>query len=129
MPDLRLCLSAAVLVVGCDAFKEPETMDPAPIVGCYTAQNAPSLNIGFSAIRVAGNDRPVPFRYEFRKIGAVIMVPMDSTEVGGRFNFEPSGEHMFRVFHTDAGPVIRAAFGRRGLVVDYVRQPSGRCRP
>jgi hypothetical protein len=120
-------LGAAVFVAGCDKFQEPDAMDPAPIVGCYTAQNAPSLNIGLSALKIEGAGRPVPFRYEFRKVGAVIRAPIDSTEAGGKLNFKPSDEHMFRVFHTHAGPVIRATFGRQGIVVDYVRQPSGRC--
>lgn len=123
------CLLALMVVGGCDGpeFPEPEAQDPSPILGCYTAPDAPSFVIDASTMKFRGDAKNVSYRYELPKIGTVLRVPMDAAIVHDRLTFTPSEDRFYRVLHTSAGPIIRVAFGREGLLRDYQRKPLDRC--
>lgn len=122
-------LFALMVVAGCGdpEFSEPAAQDPAPILGCYTAPDAPSFVIDASTMKFSRDAKEVSYRYELPKVGTVLRVPMDAAIVHDRLTFTPSEDRFYRVLHTSAGPIIRIAFGREGLLRDYRREAIDQC--
>jgi hypothetical protein len=79
-------------------------------------------------MRVAGSQAVFPFRYEARKVGYGIDVPLEATEANGRLSFTPSQDNYFyrRTPFSDP-PIIIVAFGPQGTVVNYRRTDDGHC--
>lgn len=120
-------LLVVAFVNGCGDFKEPEARDATSIIGCYTAPDAPTFVVQAKVVKFAKDGTMVSFRYEFRTVGTVLRMPMVAETVDGQFDFTPADDHFYRVLHTDAGPIVRVAFGPDGTIVDYKRKSPGEC--
>ncbi len=116
-----------VSVVACH-LEEPRAEDAGAIYGCYAAEGAPSFFLSASGMRVEGAAAPIPFRYEYAKVGYGIEVPLGASRSNGRLSFVPSAEDYFyrRAPFSDP-PVIIVAFGPEGTVVNYRRSEDARC--
>ncbi|WP_452655578.1 hypothetical protein [Sphingomonas bisphenolicum] len=125
---IAYCLIFAMLAGSCSpSFPEPSAQDPSPILGCYVAPDAPWFVIDASTVKFAGDGKGVSYRYELPKVGTVLRVPMDAAIVDGRLIFTPSEDRFYRVLHTSAGPVVRVAFGKEGLLRDYQHKSLDEC--
>lgn len=118
---------AAVTIVACSDFSPPKKADPAPIIGCYKAEGAPMLIVNTDSVTVGGLPQAVPFRYEQRRVGMVMNVPIAAQIVSGRPTFAKSDEHLLRVIFKDSEPVIRVAFGQQGYIYEYTRHTWAAC--
>jgi hypothetical protein len=131
MPLLRSMRSTAVVLsLALATSCHPDTRgleQPSEIYGCYTAPDAPSFTLGSAGMRVKGASGPVPFRYEFKKIGYVVAVPLNADHSGGRFSFSRGNDHYYRMVPSDAGPTILVAFGDEGSLVTYMRSAPASC--
>lgn len=108
-------------------FSEPKSDDPTSILGCYTAPNAPAFRLVAEGMQFDRSQLPVPFRYEFRKSGYVLDLPLSANEVDGRLAFSPGEGHLYPVVPTEAGPTIRVAFGPSARLVNYRRSAAAGC--
>jgi hypothetical protein len=120
-------LAIGLLLSGCTDFDEPSAVDPTPILGCYLAPEAPTLSIQQEGVRIEEGPEVLPFRYQQEKVGMVLAIPMVASVGGGGFELKGGEEHSYRVLWTDAGPVIRVAFGPGGTVRDYQRHSGSPC--
>ena len=120
-------LAGALLLSGCADFDEPEGVDPTPVLGCYVAPELPAISIEQSGVQIGQNPEVLPYRYEQRKVGMVLRIPMVASVDEGRFQLKSGGEHFYRVLSTDAGPVIRVAFYPDGMIKDYQRRSIKTC--
>jgi hypothetical protein len=79
-------------------------------------------------MKVAGSGAVVSFRYEARKVGYVISVPLEATDANGHLSFSPSqDDYFYRRAQFSDPPIIIVAFGPGGTVVNYRRSEDGRC--
>ena len=127
IPTISRPLVAALFLAGCMEFDEPEPVDPAPILGCYTAPNAPFINVAANGVSIEHLAESIPFSYQQRKVGMIIVMPVLAQTADGQFDFRRSEDHFYRVIHTSRGPLIRIAFGPQGFLKDYKRQSSADC--
>jgi hypothetical protein len=121
------CLAIALLLSGCTDFDEPSAVDPTTILGCYLAPDAPALSIQQTGIRIGQGPEVLPFRYEQMKVGMVLAIPMIASSGEAGLELKGGEEHFYRVLMTDAGPVIRVAFGPDGTLRDYERRSKSPC--
>jgi hypothetical protein len=131
MPLLRpmRTLPAVLLIAGVTACR-PDYRgleDASAIYGCYTAPDAPSFTLSSAGMRAEGLSDPVPFRYELKKVGYVVAVPLSADYSGGRFSFSRGDEHYYRMVASDAGPTMLVAFGHEAFLVTYRRLASANC--
>ena len=119
---LLLCMA-----LGACKFDEPQVLDPASILGCYSANQAPSILIAEDTMKAQGVARILQYRYAFRKVGPMIEVPLMAEVQRGKFALVPSEVHFYRVIFDDSGPLIRVAFGPTGELVDYRRTMPRAC--
>lgn len=120
-------LLAALFLSSCSSVDEPRAVDPAPVLGCYVAVDAPALRVRHTGIRIGQNPEVLPFRYEKRKVGMVLAIPMVASVSGGGLEFRPAAEHFYRVLWREGKPVINVAFGPDGIIRDYKRHPESDC--
>ena len=109
-------------------FAASPAEDATLIFGCYSAPDAPTFRLGPDGMRVAGSGAVVPFRYEARKVGSGINVPLEATDANGHLSFTPSQQDYFyrRAQFSDPAIII-VAFGHEGTVVNYRRSEDARC--
>ena len=120
-------LVGALLLSGCADFDEPEGVDPTPVLGCYIAPESPAIRIEQAGVQIGQSPEILPYRYEQRKVGMVLRIPMIASVDEGRFQITRGDEHFYPVLSTDAGPLIRVAFFPDGTVKDYQRRPLNAC--
>lgn len=126
--DLRYTLIAALLLSSCSAdFPQPETLDAAPIYGCYSAPDAPSFTVGPDGVRTPEIDGVTSFHYEMHRIGAMLRVPLNATFTNGKFGFKRSEDRVYRVVFRSGRPVVLVAFGNEGILKEYDHHPTGAC--
>ena len=121
MPTLLLAALAS-----CD-FDEPPAKDASAIYGCYTAPDAPRFSLGAAGMRVEGSQAAVPFRYELRKVGYAVNVPLLANVTERRFALSAGENHFYRMVPSDAGPTIVVAFGPTETTKIYTRKQSSNC--
>jgi len=121
-------LALVATVTACSDFPEPETLDAAPLYGCYVATGSPTFAVTAKGVRITGAGAAIPYRYETHKIGAVLKMPVVAEVVGGKSTFQRSEDHFYRVLFVEGQPVIRVAFGKEGNLSNYVRYTSSDCR-
>jgi hypothetical protein len=127
MTKARVILAIPLFFIGgCFDFKEPKAQDATQIYGCYGAPGAPSLAITSHGMVLADAGLDVPFHYEFRKVGAVLRVPLIAQRMNGKYAFQRSDDHFYRIIQSASGPTIRVAFSD-GVVFDYRRQSTNEC--
>jgi hypothetical protein len=125
---LQLALSATVVAaVSSCGFHEPAADDASAIYGCYRAPNASSFDLGAGGLRIEGAAAPIPFRYEFRKVGYVLNVPLVAHEVAGHFRLLGGDSHFYRVVASGNGPVIVVASAPNNAVLNYTRSTPALC--
>jgi len=117
----------AVAAAGCK-LQESTAQDASAIYGCYTARDAPAFRLSGAGMVIEGMSAPTPFRYEFRKVGYVIDIPLQANETGGRFVFAPGDHHFYRMVPSDAGPTFVVAFGPEAVVEIYKHSPEAACK-
>ena len=131
MPSVAPARIVCVLLFGAAAScrsEAPKADDASPIYGCYVAEGAPSFSLSAAGMRVAGSATATPFRYEFRKVGYGIAVPLEARRANGRLSFGPSeDDYFYRLARLSDPTVIIVAFGSDGLVTNYRRSESARC--
>ena len=127
MSKYILGIGASLLTSGCGDFDEPESLDPIAIIGCYTAAGAPSIKVTQNNVVIAGRPPAYGYKYEQRKVGMILRLPLTARTVDGQITFQESVDHLYRVVHTDAGPVIRVVVSPDASLVNYRRQPSEGC--
>lgn len=120
-------VALTLAVSGCSDFEEPASQDPTPIYGCYVAPEAPSIAIAPAGVTIRGVSETAPFRYEFRKVGAILRMPFAAHYRDGQYRFDRSSDHLFRVVHTATGPTILIAFGPDGYQKKYRRSSTNEC--
>jgi hypothetical protein len=126
----KLIVSAIALTLaacGCSDFAESPPQDPAPIYGCYIAPEAPSITIAPVGVTIEGVSETAPFRYEFKKVGAIWRMPFVAYFRDGQYKFDRSDDHLFRVVHTATGPTILIASSPDGYVKKYRRSSTKEC--
>ena len=114
------------LAASCD-FSDPKAEDPTAIFGCYIATDAPSLVLTKYGVQLHGLSEALPFRYEYRKVGYVLNVPMIAENRQGRLTLLNSTSHFYRVIPSDAGPTIVVVTYPDGQLVNYKRSAPGYC--
>jgi hypothetical protein len=120
-------LAIAFLLSGCTDFAEPSLVDPTNVLGCYLAPQAPELSVRQAGIQIGHDPEVLPFRYEQRKVGMVLAIPMVASAGEGGLELKRGEEHLYRVLSTAAGPVITVAFGPDGTIREYKRRSSEPC--
>ena len=125
----RLMLAIAMVsgLTGCSDFDEPAWQDPKSIYGCYTALNAPPIALTSEGVKIEGVRETTPLHYEYKKVGAILRIPFSAKLRDGRYEFERSDDHFFRVLHTADGPLILVAFGPAGIIKKYRRISVSGC--
>ena len=118
-----LCFALAA----CGSSDVPKAEDPTPVLGCYKADEAPAILISRDDFTFEGGAHPLPFRYEFHKVGMMLAVPVSADTDGRQLVLRPSDDHFYRVLFDNSLPVIRVAFGPNGQLVDYRRTESRAC--
>ena len=121
-----IILLFALAVVGCK-FQEPSAQDASAIYGCYTAPGAPSFSLSRAGMSVEGFSAPIPFRYELRKVGYVLDVPIEANEISGRLAFLAGDRQFYRMVPSNAGPTFIVAFGPDATIENYKRSPASAC--
>jgi hypothetical protein len=127
MIKLSAYLVAALLLSGCDGFKEPSTVDPTPVLGCYIAPDAPALSIQKAGVQIAHGSEVLPFRYQQAKVGMVLATPLVASVDKGAFRLQKGDEHFYRVLWTDTKPTIIVVFGPEGITRNYERGSKTAC--
>ena len=117
----------SLLLSGCTDLAAPRAVDPAPVFGCYVASAAPALSLSQAGVQIAESPEVLPFRYEQAKVGMVLAVPMVASIDQSGFQLKRGKEHFYRVLWTEAGPIIRIAFGPEGTIRDYQRRSTSAC--
>ena len=64
MIKLPAGLAIGLFMSGCTDFDEPSAVDPAPVLGCYLAPDAPALSVQPAGVRIEQGPEVLPFRYE-----------------------------------------------------------------
>lgn len=123
-----LSLSFLFLAAGCSEFKEPEAQDPSPVFGCYTSPDAPAFILGPDGFTITSTKEKIPFRYEFRKVGMIVRVPISAEFENRIYVFRHSSDHFYRAIFTDAGPMILMHFGAEAVRAEYRHQPTAACK-
>ena len=124
---LMLTIAMASGLTGCSDFDEPASQDPKPIFGCYNAPDAPSIALTSKGVKIEGVRETTPLHYEYRTVGAILRIPFSAKFRDGRYKFERSDDHYFRVLHTADGPLILVAFGPDGYLKKYRRSSANEC--
>lgn len=120
-------LAGVFLLYGCADFDEPKAVDPAPVVGCYVAPDAPALSVEQAGVRIGQSTEILPYQYQQRKVGMILIMPMVATVREGEFQIGGGEEHFYRVIWNDGRPIIRIAFGPNGIIREYKRRSQNPC--
>ena len=108
--------------------EQPREGDAGAIYGCYVAPGAPSFILGASGMRVEGSAAPIPFRYDFAKVGYGTPVPLNASLTNGHRSVARSAEdYFYRRSPFSDPPIIIVAFDRKETVVNYRRVENARC--
>lgn len=127
MLKLLTILPMGLIVAGCTDFDEPAAVDTSPVVGCYVAPEATSLSVQSNGVRIGQSPAVLPFRFEQRKVGMVLAIPMVASDDRGGFEIRSGDEHLYRVLMTEDGPVIQVAADPDGTLRQYERRSQNPC--